>query len=115
MTDKHKETPDLLGAIIDRTAKQQSDKPASQETSKTAKQQTADLEMPEAPAGEKVKNTYYFSPDTAFDLDSVQLELRRLTGKRLSKSEVIEAAMILAFQDWRERGEQSEIAILLSK
>lgn len=63
----------------------------------------------------KVKNTFHFTEEAAFSLDELQLHLRRLTGKKLSKSEIVEEALMIAFDEWQTRKANSIIAIKMAK
>jgi hypothetical protein len=94
---KRKETPDLLDQI------------QRQVTGKKPSKQQASKETP------KVKNTYYFQQETSDRLDLLQVRLRQLTGEKLSKSEVIEAALLLALDDFDANRDQSDIATILLK
>lgn len=80
-------------------------KKVSQLDSKTAKEKSE----------EKVKNTYYLTQETDARLEMARVILRGITGKKLSKSEIIEAALVSALNELDTRGEQSYLAVLLSK
>lgn len=79
--------------------------PSEQHDSKAAGQQSS----------EKVKNTYYLTADTDYRLDLARAELRRITGEKVSKSDIIEAALKGALDDFEQTGRGSYLAILLSK
>lgn len=64
---------------------------------------------------QKIKNTYHITQETTWRLEDAQLQLRRSTGEKLSKSEIIEAALILALDEYEEKKEASRIAILLAE
>lgn len=78
--------------------------------STTERQQDSKTEKPQ-----KVKNTFHITQETTWRLEDAQLELRRSTGEKLSKSEIIEAALILALNEYEAKKDNSQIAILLSK
>ena len=80
-------------------------KQVSHRDSKTAKEK----------GEEKVKNTYYLTQETDARLEMARVILRRITGEKLSKSEIIEAALVIALNELDARNEESYIAVLLSK
>lgn len=63
----------------------------------------------------KKGNTYYLTEDTYWRLDAAKAKLRRMTGKNISKSDIVEAALLQAFGELDTRGNDSYLAILLSK
>lgn len=63
----------------------------------------------------KIGNTYYLTPDTHWRLDAAKAQLRRATGKMISKSDIVEMAVTAALDEFEQRGENSYLAILLSK
>ena len=70
---KRDKTPDLLGEIVGKAAKQ--------ETTSTAVEQ------------EKTRVNYYLPKDVLNELDKTQLELREMTGSRaISKSKIVHHA-----------------------
>ena len=88
-------------------------KPAKQQDSKPARQRAK--KPPELPVSdEKVKATYYLSPETLDFLESAWLKLRRLAGQekrsQVSKSLIVELALQVALDDLRVRNEKSDIA-----
>lgn len=63
----------------------------------------------------KKGNTYYLTEDTYWRLDAAKAQLRRMTGENISKSDIVEAALLQAFSELETRGDDSYLAILLSK
>jgi len=71
-----------------------------------------------APKEKKEQLTIYLDSDIAYRLDSSQLKLRRLTGKKgfaTSRSAIIERAIILALNDLDANGIHSNLASLISR
>ena len=64
---------------------------------------------------EKVKNTYYLTQETDARLEMARVILRGITGEKLSKSDIIEAALVSALNELDTRSEESYLAVLLSK
>lgn len=85
------------------------DEPENQNTSKTEKQTSGKT------SSKKVKATYYMQEGTEQDLERAWLELRRMTGRKVSKSEIVETAIQHATRDLDEEGEGSRIANALRK
>lgn len=89
-------------------AEHQDGKTGKQNTSKTVKQQggkdESDMEA------EKVKATYYLPADVEAELESVWLQLRRLTGRKVSKSEIVTEALRALAADVEQKGERSSYA-----
>lgn len=63
----------------------------------------------------KVRNTYSMARETSFLLDEYKLKLRRALEHNVSKAEIVEAALIVAFREYERHGQKSDIAIELSK
>ncbi len=63
----------------------------------------------------KVKNTYYLTTDTDQRLEYARVTLRRITGKKISKSDIIDAALQSAIGELETRESESHLAIMLSK
>lgn len=84
-------------------------KTANLNDSKTLNQQ----EPTSAP--EKVKVTYYLEPDDEVLMERAWLELRRLSGRKVSKSELVGAALRRAAEDLKTRGASSWIAKALEQ
>ena len=64
---------------------------------------------------EKVKVTFYVSEELQYNLDSAQLQLRRaapshVKKQQLSKSAIVEAALVLIIDDLEKEGEGSVLA-----
>lgn len=71
---------------------------------------------PAAQEEEKLRATIYFSPGMAERLDEALPQLKRLTGLRghaVSRSAVVEAALIVALDDMEQREERSGLVNLL--
>lgn len=141
---KRRETPDVLGELLgevpapgeapsekaqeQETAEERAGEPApsqeepqEQPTSKTAGRQAGrparqrarrPVELP--PSDDKIKGTYYLSPETLDFLESAWLKLRRLVGQQyrgqVSKSLIVEMALQVTLDDLRVRNEKSDIA-----
>lgn len=58
---------------------------------------------------EKVKATYYMATGTEQRLEAAWMKLRRMTGRKVSKSEIVEAAIRRAVQELDDRGDESEL------
>lgn len=135
--DKRKETPDILGDLLGgessvpavKPAEQQDSKPASQEPSKTAESQTGKPARRQAskpakrqaskPAEEpedtgKIKATYYLSLEAMNGLEAGWLALRKMADREqrtsISKSQILEQALLLALEELQEKGSQSKLA-----
>lgn len=94
MSKKRQETPNVLSSILDGKIERQND-------SKAEKQE-----------GEKVKVTYYIQDDTAVALDLAHAQLRQYTrgrDRKVSKSELAEAAIKMALEELEENGPKSKI------
>ena len=63
----------------------------------------------------KVKNTYYLTLATDQRLEFARVQLRQITGKKVSKSDIIEAALQSALDELQTRDSDSHLAIMLSK
>jgi len=101
-------TPDVMGEVLDGTAKPQADKPAKAQDAEPPKQQ--DDEPP------KVRVTHYLRPEVANALEVAVLELRRLPGAtrgEINKSEVIEAALQIVMHELQEHGAKSRLARMM--
>lgn len=64
---------------------------------------------------EKVKVTFYVSEELQYNLDAAQLQLRRaapshVKKQQLSKSAIVEAALVLIIDDLEKEGEGSVLA-----
>lgn len=90
MADKDRTPPDLLGSLL--TGKK-SQTPAPQPEEPT--------EAFTAPP-EQVKATYYLSTSILAKLDEAWLKLRKATGKRVSKGEIVEASLQMALEQMEE-------------
>jgi hypothetical protein len=91
------------------TGQKESGKPEKQKASKTTNGQGG-LPSTESSPTEKVKATYYLEADVEASLERAWLELRRLKGRKVSKSEIIEAAVRQVVQDLDQGGTKSRIA-----
>lgn len=77
-----------------------------------AKEQDIKIAETEKPA--KIKNTYYLSAETDSRLELARVTLRGLTGKKISKSDIIDAALRAGIDELDTRGSDSYLSILLS-
>ena len=139
---KREETPDVLGKLLGGQKpaappeEEKAAEPAEQEeeetppeerpTSKPAKQQARKparqrakrtLELPVS--DEKVKATYYLSPEMLDSLESAWLQLRRMAGQdkrgQVSKSLIVEASLLVALEELKAKAEQSQLASILAR
>ena len=127
---KREETPDVLGKLLGGQAPEKpaekekaeekpkaeapsEERPPEETTSKPARQEASKPVAP-PPTDEKVKATYYLSPETLDFLESAWLKLRRLVGQdkrgQVSKSLIVEMALQVTLDDLRVRNEKSDIA-----
>jgi hypothetical protein len=128
MTDR-KQTPDIMGDLLGEgekpapKAEEQNDSiPVSQQAGKTVKRQARKpVRQPdskpveqETSEAEKIKATYYLSPEAIDSLDQGWLQLRKLAkaGDKagISKSLIIEQALLLATDELEAKGAKSKIA-----
>lgn len=63
----------------------------------------------------KVQATYYMQEETEQDLERAWIKLRRMTGRKVSRSEIVETAIQHATRDLDEEGGESRIASTLQK
>ena len=63
------------------------------------KAQGASDEVSQQAAAKPVKFTFYFSPETLEALEEAWFELRRRTGRRISKSEIVDRVVRASVQD----------------
>ncbi len=88
-----------------KTTRQHASKPASQPASKPATE-------------EKPKATYYLSPASMEALDEAWLTLRKMARPQdraqVSKSWIVEQAILLAVEELKESGDRSRLAIQIS-
>lgn len=116
-----KKTPDLLHQIL---TGHKEDPTASRtlDTSKSSSQQDGVPEAEEERGSntsgvattEKIKGTYYLSPDGANAIDDMWYNLRKLVAPenrgQISKSLIVDIAVQLALEEFEENGRASEIA-----
>jgi hypothetical protein len=60
-------------------------------------------------ANKKIRNTYSMEKETSFLLDDLKLQFRRLLEENVSKTEIIEAAIIVASKQFERHGDDSEV------
>lgn len=127
-----KQTPDILGDLLGQKPAPgpqeplpDAGKPASQDTGMPSKQHTGIPVKPQAsrPAStesseeERLKATYYLSPATLDALEEAWLQLRRMAGSggrgRISKSAIVEAAILQAVQELEAKEGRSQLATRL--
>ena len=95
-----KKTPDILGAVLDKTSK-----PVQQNAIKTVNHNTIKSDN-------KVKATYYLSEKAVDALEDTQYQLRKMAGEnraRVSKSFIVELAIQMALEDVEKNGNKSRI------
>lgn len=127
---KRRSTPKLMDDLLSGNRPVNTRKPASQEdgmassTSKNSGQSSTrqtERYVPQA-AGpyeeEKGKATFYLAQDVQYDLDTAQIQLRRLAPRyvkkqQLSKSAIVEAALRIAYEELEQKGSNSQLAQIL--
>lgn len=57
----------------------------------------------------------YVPTDLSYALQEAQIQLRRMTGEKISQSLIIECALEICLRDFNERGSESGIAKLVRK
>lgn len=67
------------------------------------------------PSKKKVRNTYSMDQETSYQLDEYKVKMRRLLDHNISKTEIVEAALLVAFREIERHGVKSDIAIELQK
>ncbi len=125
MADR-RQTPDILGAVLggdapkdastpvrqhDSTpARRQTSKPAKPKTSKPASQKAT---TPAEPEAKPTKATFYLSGETLDAMEDALYQLRKLAGQdrsRVTKSALVEAALVAALRDLEAKGPASQLA-----
>lgn len=126
MADR-KQTPNILNDLLGGAPRpadtsipvsQHTSKPVRQHTGKTARQPTSKTESQpastEQPAPEeiKLKATYYLAPAAMDALDEAWLRLRKMAKARaqISKSWIVEQAILLAVEELTAKGDRSQLA-----
>jgi len=95
---------------------QYTSKPARQHAGKPVRQQARKPAKKEEPAGdqETLKATFYLSQEAIDALEEARLRLRKMAGKderaRISKSAIVDAAILLAKEDLEAKAEKSQLA-----
>ena len=133
-----KRSPDILGDLLGQKPAPEKDSqeseasipvsqdagiPSSQHTSKPVRQragrparQQASKAAEEEPSGaeQKLKATYYLSPEAMDALEEAWLKLRKMAGQedraKVSKSAIVETALLLAVAELEAKREQSQLA-----
>lgn len=98
---KRKDTPDLLGDILGGSNPSAPPTPPQQ----SAKRQKL--------TSKKVRNTVHITQETHDNFEQMHLEIRRLIGHKVSRSELVEACVYYALEDWRKNGANSWVVQLL--
>lgn len=104
MSKQRKKTGNLLDNIVSQAAQQQQPETA--------------LAPPTPPqeSSEKTRVNHYISTEVLDTLDESWLALRKMTKKkRVSKSQIVEAALIMALDDFKKNGDKSQVAKHLSR
>ena len=136
MSDR-RQTPDIMGDLLGeeekpspkaeeqdtsipasqqagKTAKQQEGKPVKRQARKPARQPDSKPTEQEIPEAEKIKATYYLSPETIDSLNQAWLQLRRLAKAedkaQISKSLIVDRALLLAIEELEAKGAKSKLA-----
>lgn len=82
--------------------------PIPTEDQKISKQASKNLKIQKSKNSRETKSaSYYIDFDAQMAIDELQLKLRRSTGEKVSKSEIVEAAIKTAFLDFESTGEAS--------
>ena len=124
---KREETPNELGKLLGggpppEKPEQQAPpvsrpaiKPAKLQPSRTASQRVK--KPPVLPISDKkAKATYYLFPETLDALEAGWLQLRRLASydrTKISKSLIVEASLLMALEELKDKAEKSQLAIML--
>ncbi len=135
-----KQTPDILGDLLGQRpapgpkeplpdagkpasqdtgipVRQHTGMPVKQQASRPARQRTGKPVSKESSEEERLKATYYLSPATLDALEEAWLQLRRMAGSggrgRISKSAIVEAAILQAVQELEDKEGQSQLATRL--
>lgn len=115
MADR-KKTPSVLDELLGGAPApdaQDTSIPVSQYTSKPARQPASKTATEEKP-----KATYYLSPAAIEALDEAWLTLRKMARPQdraqVSKSWIVERAILLAVEELQESGDRSRLAIQIS-
>jgi len=92
----------------------QAGKPATRQARKPARQPAR---VEPSPEEEKLKATYYLSPEAMEALDEAWLRLRKMAKSRaqISKSLIVEQAILLAADDLTRSGGKSQLAGILAR
>ena len=136
MADR-KVIPDIMGGLLNgsagrkpptepaeqpasETASQEPGKPAKQPRAKPARRQAEKpAAKPAAPSAdeEKSKVTFYLSQEAIDALEDGWLQLRRLARERasVSKSGIVEQALLIALEELAGKGDESELAKRMAK
>ncbi len=123
---ERRETPDILGAVLGGETSHEAGKQASQHDSKPVRRQASKTAKPKAgkPASQKTstpaepeakstKATFYLSGGTLDALEDALYQLRKLAGQdrsRVTKSALVEAALVAALSDLAKKGPASQLA-----
>jgi len=97
-------------------ARQQDSEPESRNDVETERQNTSKTvsqpggKMGASSEADKVKATFYLPSDVEADLERAWLQLRRLTGRKVSKSDLVAAALRALVEDVEAKGERSGFA-----
>lgn len=127
--NKRRETPDVLGELLgekqpapeapkETTEEKPTSKPARKPTRKPARQKASKPAPPPLPE-EKVKATFYLSPEALDSLEEGQLRLRRLVDRdkrgQVSKSLIVEMALLAALEELEAKKDKSQLASMMAK
>lgn len=111
-----KKTPDLLNQILTGQVPSSSETSSPLDTSKAASHQTS-TEEAESGSVEKIKVTYYLSPEGAEAVEDLWYTLRRMAAPenrgQISKSLIVDLAVQLALSDLEAEGRQGQLALRL--
>ena len=66
-------------------------------------------------SNERIRNVYSLPKDLNWDLDDMKVKMRRLLDHKISKGEIVEAALVVAFREFERHGEKSDFVIEMQK
>lgn len=129
---KRRSTPKLMDDLLSGNRPANTRKPAKQNTGipeeppqtppqAQSRQPQSSQHRPQTPPAyeeEKGKATFYLAQGVQYDLDTAQIQLRRLAPpyikkQQLSKSAIVEAALRIAYEDLEQKGPNSQLAQIL--
>lgn len=90
----------------DKSSSRQDDASSNQQDRESSSRQWPDLSpLRVGGGGSKEQIDPYLHPSTAKEFEQVWVQLRSETGEKVTRSELAEAALILAFREYEDQGE----------